>query len=692
MDRIQDILSDLRSPDASIRFAALSRIEETGLSPDEEFQFRSMLEQETDANTRFQMETILARAAAKQKKKEKVGAEEIIAVINDPNRDDIRFTLLLEGVKRTQAEEVSNALRQAKWGEFSPKVLPAILKFFKKYGTKDDSTEIALMCRHDDMRVLTAAIEALEKLNPDLLKPYLVSLLTNPQLGVRARAIRLLSRWDPPEAMRQFESMLTSENTEERNVALFQSFFFPFEQIESLMLRFVSLEKNLELIKRASVVFMSNPDKQVPIKLMEIRQNCEGDKYKLIDFILRGILDSLYKAQLVDAEPAQMLQILEQRFREGKLRLFVEHYAQGLRAQDPNIRFKSAAKLLDAVRANFPGVKELLLKYCQQEPVAAIRERLKPYLEVQTEEQAKEEVKKDYFACSQQERLRIIAKLTPETYLELVPNLINNVQKLSVPELVELIGAIRTIGRTSGRSEEISFVEKCIQNHSPDVIVAAIGCLDELQPFTLHLLLPTLISNPSDDVKIEAIKVFGRFDKQQALSLLEKSLTSYKAQTRRSAIFCLGQFDFPSVSKILFNALKREADPNNLEQIKSILKANPDEEIFINAYVESKRPRNSVKESYEELYKDIIANLVKISGKSEEELYATAEVYAKAEEENVAKKAAYRTEKIQQAQKIRRGEAKEPFWDAGTKKFAIWAYALGAIITAIIWFGFMKPQ
>ncbi len=692
MDRIQDILADLKSSDASIRFAALTRIEETGLSLEEEFQFRSMMELETDANTRFQMETILARAAAKQKKKEKVGAEEIVAIINDPNRDEIRFTLLLEGVKKTQAEEVGNALRQAKWGSFSPKLLPAILKFFKKYGTKEDSTEIATMCRHDDMRVLTAAIEALEKLNPDLLKPYLVSLLTNPQLGIRARAIRLLSRWDPPEAMRQFESMLTSEKTEERNVALFQSFFFPFEQIESLMLRFVSLETDLELIKKASIVFMSNPDKQIPVKLMEIRQNCEGEKYKLIDFILRGILDSLYKAQLVEAAPAQMLQILEKHFKDRKLRLFIEHYAQGLRSPDPNTRFKSAAKLLDAVRANFPGVRELLLRYCDKEPVAAIRDRIKPYLEVQTAEEAKEEVKKDYFACNQQERLRILAKVTPETYMDIIPNLVSKAQNLSAPEIVEVIGAIRMMSKSSGRKDELPYVEKCIQSRSSDVIVAAINCLDELQPDSLHCHLPTLINNASDDVKLEAIKIFGRFDKQQALSLLEQSLNSYKAPTRRSAIFCLGQFDFPSVGKTLFNALKREADPTNLEQIKSILKSNPDEEIFINAYVEAKRPRNSAKDLYEELYKDIVVNLSKITGKSEEELYANAEVYSKAEEEDVAKKAAYRMEKIQEAQKIRRGELpKQPFWDEGTKKFAIWSYTIGAILTAIIWFGFMKP-
>ena len=95
---------------------------------------------------------------------------------------------------------------------------------------------------------------------------------------------------------------------------------------------------------------------------------------------------------------------------------------------------------------------------------------------------------------------------------------------------------------------------------------------------------------------------------------------------------------------------------------------------------------------YEELYKDIVVNLSKITGKSEEELYANAEVYSKAEEEDVAKKAAYRMEKIQEAQKIRRGELpKQPFWDEGTKKFAIWSYTIGAILTAIIWFGFMKP-
>ncbi|MDD3002128.1 MAG: HEAT repeat domain-containing protein [Candidatus Riflebacteria bacterium] len=679
MEQFPDIFADLKSPDTSVRFAALQRIEETGLNPEQQAVLKRIMESERDSNLRFQMQKIIAGISIG---KQKLQGDNIVSLINIPNPDEMKLALMLESVKKSNAQEVRDALRFANWTKFSSKLIPSVLKFLKKYGDKADSDNIAAMFKHSDMRVITSAIEALERLNPELLKKHLVPLLLNSNLGIRARAIRLISIWDPPEAMRHFEQLLFSSIKEEKNVALFQSFFFPFPQIESLMLRFISLENDEELIKKAAVVFMANPDKQLPVKLMEIRQTCQGIKYALIDAIMKGVIDSLFKTGIVNLEPEKMLVMLERHFKEKQIKLFVEHFASGLRSLDPEVRLKSALKLFDAAKAEIPGVRELLEKYCEKEPEKLVREKVLSLLHFKKNN--KTSIKKDYFSLEENERLQILSELDKDTFEEIVSLLKENISKISTQELVLLLKAIKK----HGTSSDGVFVEKCLQSSSAEILIEAIDCLAVINPDTLHILLPNLINHRFDEVKIEAIKVFARFDKKQAISLLEKTLLSIKPTTRRSAIFCLGQFDFSSVGNILFSAIKREADPENLENIISVIKSNPDEDIFYNAYFEAKNINNPKKDYFEALYPELCKQLASQTGKSEKELYEAAETRVQEEKQSLAQKSSYKLEKIQ---KMREQNEKQPFWDESLIKFTIFAYSIGVILTLVIWFGFMKP-
>lgn len=56
-----------------------------------------------------------------------------------------------------------------------------------------------------------------------------------------------------------------------------------------------------------------------------------GEKYQLIDVILKGVLQSLFMAGIVNAEPAQMLQVLESHFQEKRIGLFIDRFSLGLK-------------------------------------------------------------------------------------------------------------------------------------------------------------------------------------------------------------------------------------------------------------------------------------------------------------------------------------------------------------------------
>jgi HEAT repeat protein len=680
-----DNLKDLRSLDPSVRFNALLRLEELGLTAAEYGEFEALLKLETDGNIRFQMEKLLASARAGRVRGGS-GVAELLGMIGAAERDEMRLALMLEAVRGADAAEVAAALRGAGWRGFSVKLLPSVLKFFRKHGGKEDSQEIAALCDHDDMRVLSAAIEALERLNPELLKRYLVALLVNPHLGIRARAVRLISRWDLPEALRHFESLLFSASKEERSVALFQGFFFDFTKISGLMLRFLSLETDADLLKQAGVLFMTNPDKQIPVKLMEIRQACTGVKQRLVDGILRGVLQTLYQAQLVAVAPEQMLEALEKHFKEKQIKLFVQHYSAGLNAAEAEERLKSAIRLFEALKAGVPGVLELLQAYSEREVVPEVRQRVALLLKsVEGGARVEARVETRGFAeLSEVERLGFLSELDRDGYFKVIKPLLSDASQFSVAELVLVIGAIRE----QQDKEASGFVQRYLQTEEPELLVAAIGCLNVLNPDALHILLPSLISHRFDEVKIEAIRVFAQSDKAQALSLLEKTLLSVRPLTRRNAIFCLGQFDFSSVGKILLNAIKREADPENLEQILTVVRSNSDEEAFYFCYLESKNRVSGKADIFEGLYLYLVEQLSSATGVAKAEYLAMAEARYVAERDSQKKQSAYRLEKIQKIQK--KGQQEEPFWDEGLVRFTIFAYLAGGFIAAIIWFGFMR--
>lgn len=687
MDPVKDFFADLRSPDPSIRFSVLSRIEDLAWTEDQQTAFKELLTQEKDPGIRFHMQKVLARFGSLEKNRASAG--EIAELLKKPDRDEITLALMLESVKKNEAEAVAKSLREAGWPGFSTQLLPSVLKFLKKFGVADDVNDIASLCQHSDPRVLSAAVEALEKLSPDRLKELIVPLLINSNFGIRSRAVRLLYRWDPSEALRHFEAMLFANSDNEKHAALFHSFFFPFKQIESLLLRYISVETDPELIQKAGLVFMANPDRQIPTRLLEARQACTGEKYKLIDSILKGVLQSLFQARIVNAEPEQMLEVLETHFREKRIKLYIERFSLGLKSGEAETRLKAAMKLCELARHGVEEVRALIEKYLEIERDESIRQQVRVFLEsgrlAVTETPVQQARAGGILDYSPEERQQIFDSLNKTSFPAMIRQIIPVFAQLSQKEQVAVLNAVER----AGSAGETELVSKCLHSDNPELLTAAIDALSVINPEALHPLLPQLIKHRFDEVKVAAIKVFALFDKKQAISLVEQMLFAIKPVQRRNAIFCLAHFDFHSVSQTLLGAIKNEADPENLQQIFSILKSNADEEIFYRVYIEARNGKSNKKTFYEELYAELARQIVASdSGKTEASLFAAAE--ARLEEENRSKnqRAAYQLEKIQ---KIRQHVDQKTTVDPDLIRFGVVAYAIGAILTAMIWFLFMAP-
>ncbi len=683
MDPVKEFFADLKSPDPSIRFSVLSRIEDLAWDEQQQAALRKLIDDEKDPGIRFHMQKVLARLD--QSDKDFATASEIDALLRQDTRDELALALMLESVKRADAHLITSSLRRVGWQNFSSQLLPSVLKFLKKFGSFEDSPAIEMLCRHHDPRVLSAAIEALEKIAPDSLKALIVPLLVNPNFGIRSRAVRLLHRWDPNEALRHFESMLFSQIESEKQSALFHAFFFPFDQIEKLLLRFISVEKDAELIKKAGLLFMANPHGQSPARLLEVRQACVGEKFKLIDGILKGVLTSLYQARIVQATPEQMMEILENHYRQKRLKLFVERYSISLHSEDVELRFKAAVKLCDLVRYRVPEAVATIEAYLKGEENSELKNRVSEYLKGCRP--ADETVQMPIPAAVEEKKpADLLNSIDAENFARVFTYAQSNFKDLSVDHQISMLKAIEQFGRKN----HAELPGRALKSDNSQVLAAAIDCLSKIDADALLPFLPQLIKHSSDEVRESAIRVFALFDKGQAIALVEKMISSIQPVQRKHAILCCGHFDFQSVSHLVLKAVRIEGDPENQQQLKSLLLASADEELFYKVYADFKACNTSKKALYEEIC-NRMADLIS-SGENpinKQKLYEIAIQKLEEEEKCKAQRDAYRLEKIQE---IRRDTENKTEADHGLLRFALLAYSIGAIITAVIWFGFLAPD
>jgi hypothetical protein len=445
------------------------------------------------------------------------------------------------------------------------------------------------------------------------------------------------------------------------------------------------MEKDPDLIKKAGLLFMANPNGQVPARLLEARQACVGTKFQLIDNILKGVLTSLYQAKIVKATPEQMLEVLENHFKQKRLKLFIERYSLGLKSGAAETRLKAAIKLCDLVRYNIGEARELIENYLQKEKDEESKARVAQYYRSCLPE-SPEKTDQPPEKHEAEQQIGLANSIDEKNFTQSFAFAQEHFKELSVSQQVMVLKAIERFGD----KKQVQLPTKALKSENSEVLAAAIDCLSVIDPDQLSPYLPQFIKHSSDDVREAAIKVFALFDKQQAIALVEKMLFSVQPLQRKQAILCCGHFDFQSVRHLLIKALKLEGDPENQQQICSLLRSNADEELFYKLYSDLKACKTSRKSLYEELVAAMADQLsTGENALDKQKLYEIAIQKLEEEEKFQSQRQAYRLEKIQQ---IREKPEKGIVIDAGLARFTVVAYSIGIILTALIWFLFLAPD
>lgn len=565
MDQIiRSLLEDLRSRDPAVRFAALRRFDALDWKPEAVVALEEAASAAPDPRTRFLLDRLLQRRrprAADGQQGSSRRVKEIEGLLEAPERDELAIVLALEGVTLVEAPLVAMALRSANWPGFSTAALPYLLAFFRRFGSFEDGRALEDLCRHPDPWVLGAAVEALERIHPESLKELIVPLLINPFPGIRSRAVRLLYRWDPQEALGHFEALLFSEDRQERESALTHAVFFPFSSIRDILLRFLGLERDPELVRQAGALLTANPSHEVAGLLVSLVETTAGPGREGFEFLLREVVQALADASLIADPPDAYLESLRQGWRKRLEEQQVRQFQAMLASPDPEAR-RTAQEGLDRLRAT------------QAAPTggAADAPRGRPEQGQGKGGGRAETAGRGWMDLPADQRLALLATVTPEAWAVARPHLSTFLSRASVAEKRALAAAAGRLGiKADGE-----VILPLLKDPDPGVVALAVEAVGVLHPDLLVPQFPGLLQHPADEVRTAALRVYARFDRKHALEQVETMMFSGQARQRSLAILAAGAFDFVAVRDLLLKVLEVEQDAGNLDQVAVILGNHPD--------------------------------------------------------------------------------------------------------------------
>jgi len=160
--------------------------------------------------------------------------------------------------------------------------------------------------------------------------------------------------------LNHFEAMLFSEYQNQRHTALFYAFFFPFSEIESILLRFIAIEEDPELVKKAARLFIINPSPSGAAKLVALLDAISPEKKPEIRDTLNGVSVFLSRSGLISKPPEEILANLTEGFRRHKIREIIKRCGQFLESPEPAHRLAAVQKLVELADQGIQPALEVL--------------------------------------------------------------------------------------------------------------------------------------------------------------------------------------------------------------------------------------------------------------------------------------------------------------------------------------------
>lgn len=583
----EEIKSTLRSGDGTLVLDLLAEIEASPFAKQVVEALQQTLPEIKDSVLAFQVaKTVKYQLLKLRGAIQPATLADLQTVLSDPAKlEDL--ALIMTRLESSDAFLANDLLRSSAWNTLPPEVLPSICSYFKRFGDIRDSDALVELCRHPQPVVLAAALDALEKIDPDNLQSLVTPLLDNPNPGIRAKAIKSLYRWDKPHALRYLVELMFAQEPTERTLALHHAASFPYAEIEPHLLRFAAEVDDPRLLLRVSLIFKANAHVELPFRLYWICRNLRGQHQNLVKGILLGVARALADTGKISMSAQEFLDQLKLRVRKEEERLL--RASLSIISEPPTLPpSANPTSGVDQATSPKPDVQSL-----PTDPTAALstsssENAFLPDIDsidahsgaVESDTAMKSTPPPtnidEYDSLDATARIQLLNRLSIDGYRLLksrLPSLIRDARGKELGALIKVIGRF-------GSSEDAQIVRPFLAKENPDEVSAAIDALSKLDSEYLCIYLPQLMQHKNGKIRMNATRAFGGIDRNQIKSLVSSLLMSNSVRQRALGIPAATLVDFGLVREPLLKAFHQETNPELVEKIGLILCSNPDREIL----------------------------------------------------------------------------------------------------------------
>jgi HEAT repeat protein len=564
----------------------------------------------------FQIKKSLRLAAFRLKNtKFKVSLEGMEKLLKDPARID-DLALAIATVEPAEAFMAADLIRQANWQNFATEILPSFCRFFKFHGGIQDSNALQELTRHPDPTVITAALSALEKIDPENLQGIIVPLLNSPLTVVKAQAIQAFYRWNKHQALQHLLKMLFSKNEQDVILALHHANYFPYAELESHLIRLLTEVTSPPILMRISQIFKNNANPDLPFRIYWVNRSLEGQHQSLVKGILLGVVRSLADKKLIDISAQEYLNQLKEKVRKEELELI---------KKSCKIEGEADSEDIDSL---LPSIEETQAPpRAKSQTIPEKQPRVEPPIDFST-----------YDSLKEQEKVQFLARIKAKDFKEFNEQIVNIYNKASGKELAAIVNLFGKFGGEAYAEK----VKKHIKSDNPDIICAVIKALGKLDSEFLCLYLPQFMQDRNGKIRMTATRTFVTIDRESIKSLLTSLLTSPNVKQRSLAISTSMLVDFNIVRSPLIETLAKENSVELLEKIGMVLAANPDREVLLDTYRAYRRGKQTMKAEFKQIVEMVADKLSIVLNKinTAEELLSEAEALYEEEIKAEKKKSA----------------------------------------------------
>ncbi|MBF0546646.1 MAG: HEAT repeat domain-containing protein [Candidatus Riflebacteria bacterium] len=591
-DNLKNLFTDLNSPEKSLRLEAVHQLLLLEVSPEISLAISERFEIEKDDELKAILElsrkVVKKRLEGKHLSLQKDQVARFQSVISSAAIDEKLELLVM--LSDPEIESLAEKAPEILENEENPFVKAEIVKTFGRKWPKDSLQKLVLHLRSEFFCVRISVLEIFSKIAPSLLQRDLPKFLLSPDPRVRMLAINGLSLIDQGEALLHLEEMLSSENREARLLALKSAILFPIEMTKPFLLKYLVSETDKELIERAGLIFLINPDIETPYKLWELAENSSPEKSGSIKKIILGTIQGITKSGILNENHNAFIERLQRWVDKRKAKKFVQDIISRISDNDCNsveieslIRHSKKNPLLK--KAFEESLEWTIPENARDKILDCLRTESTPE-KIPNSEPAKngfslKDLIEKFESLSLEEKIFCIACLSTDeghTGIKLL------FEVIKTPNISSDLKA--TSFRTALRLQEKGFVDEALvalKCKQPNLLSSALDYLGEFSPDEVFSFLGTFLNHPSSRVRDSALKIQKKYDQNQSLSTI-RALLKKGIEDKFSALSCLIHFDFSLIRSLLFEALSTSSDTNFIRTGLFFYVINADPEALFDLY------------------------------------------------------------------------------------------------------------